>query len=390
MFSSRLPAALEPNAITRAARALRARAVPLLDLTETNPTSVNLVYPADVLTPLASAEARRYTPDPLGLPSARAAVAREYERSGARVDPGRVMLTASTSEAYALLFKLLCDAGDEVLVPQPSYPLFESLTSLDAVRARPYRLEYYGGWSIDRQSVDRALGPRTRAVLVVSPNNPTGSMLRADDREWLVARARQAGAAIVADEVFADYPLRPGPGAASCVGESRVLTFVLGGLSKSAGLPQVKLGWIVASGPEAQVAEAMERLEVIGDAYLSVSTPVQVAAPALIERGRAIRARIQERLATNLAGLERMVAGSAVTLLPPEGGWSAVLRVPAVESEESLVLRLLNDAHVLVHPGFFFDFADEAFVVLSLLPEPAEFEEGVRRVIALADAGRGA
>jgi hypothetical protein len=387
MFSSRLPAALSPNAITRAVTTLRARGVPLLDLTETNPTAVGLAYPPDVLAPLASRAGERYAPHPLGLPAAREAVAAEYGRGGTPVDPARVMLTASTSEAYAILFKLLCDPGDEVLVPQPSYPLFESLTRLEAVRARPYRLDYHGHWAIDRQSVEHALTPRTRAILVVSPNNPTGSMLRADDREWLASWCRDRGAAIVADEVFADYPLRPRPGAASCLGEARALTFVLGGLSKSAGLPQVKLGWIAASGPEPEIGRALERLDVIGDAYLSVSTPVQVAAPALIEAGRGIRASIQRRLSANLSCLERMAGrGSAVSLLAPEGGWSAVLRVPATQPEEALVLRLLNDAQVLVHPGYFFDFAGEAFLVLSLLPDSAVFEEAVQRLWPIAAA----
>jgi len=277
------------------------------------------------------------------------------------------------------------------VVPQPSYPLFDSLTALEAVHARPYRLDGHAHWAIDRQSVEDVLTARTRAILIVSPNNPTGSRLRQDDRDWLAELCGERGLAIIADEVFADFPLRPRAGATSCVGEMRALTFVLGGLSKSAGLPQVKLGWIVVSGPEAQVAPAMERLDVIGDTYLSVSTPVQIAAPALIDAGRGIRARIQQRLDANLACLERLVgAGSALSVLPPEGGWSVVLRVPAVQSEEALVLRLLTDAHVLAHPGFFFDFTTEAFLVISLLPDPIVFEEAVRRLLPIAGGERAA
>jgi alanine-synthesizing transaminase len=386
MFSSRLPAALAPNAISQATAALRAQHVPVLDLTETNPTRVHLAYPPGIVASLANPDAARYTPEPLGLQSAREAVAGEYARAGAGVDPDQVVLTASTSEAYALLFKLLCDAGDEVLIPQPSYPLFESLTGLEAVQARPYRLEYHGAWSIDRDSVDRAFTSRTRALLIVSPNNPTGSTLRSDDREWLVSRAAERGIAIISDEVFADYPLRPRRDATSCLGEARALTFVLGGLSKSAGLPQMKLGWIVVGGPRDIRARAMERLAIICDTYLSVSTPVQVAAPALIALGRDIRTLIQQRITENLARLERLVgADSAVSVLPPEGGWSVVLRVPATQSEETIVLRALNEAHVLVHPGFFFDFATEAFLVVSLLPEPAVFEEAVRRLLRIVD-----
>lgn len=389
MFSSRLPAALAANAISRAAAALRSRGVALLDLTQTNPTMVGLPYPPDALAPLSDARGAVYEPESLGLAAARAAVAAEYRRNGAAIDPGRVVLTASTSEAYALLFKLLCDAGDEVLVPQPSYPLFESLTRLESVAARPYHLDSHAAWAIDRTSLASAVTPRTRGVLVVSPNNPTGSILRQGDRDWLTAFCAERSLAIIADEVFADYPLRPCPDAASCAGASEALTFVLGGLSKSAGLPQVKLGWMIAGGPDDVVREAIARLDVICDTYLSVSTPVQVAAPALIETGRTIRAAIQARIARNLASLERQItAASPVTLFAPEGGWSAVVRVPATATEESLVLRLLEGEHVLVHPGYFFDFPGEAYLVVSLLPEPAVFDEAVRRMLAVVDGGR--
>jgi len=388
MFSSRLPATLAPNAISRALDLSRAKGVPLLDLTETNPTSVGLPYPAELAAMLGGVDSHRYAPDPAGLLSAREAVAREYAGRGADVDPSRIVLTASTSEAYAFLFKLLCDPGDHVLVPQPSYPLFDSLTQLEGVVARPYRLDYHGQWSIDRDSVDRALSDRTRAILLVSPNNPTGSMLRGDDLEWLVERA--AGRiALIADEVFSGYPLRPGADAASCIGEHRALTFVLGGLSKSAGLPQMKLGWIVADGPRGDVAQALSRLEIIADTYLSVSTPVQLAAPALLSAGRDVRAQIHQRLVNNLAQLDRLVGpDSSATVLSPEGGWSVVLRVPATESEEHLVLRLLQEERVVIHPGFFFDFPDEAYLVASLLPDPAVFDQAMSRVLAAVDGRR--
>jgi aspartate/methionine/tyrosine aminotransferase len=296
-----------------------------------------------------------------------------------------VVLTASTSEAYAILFKLLCDAGEQVLVPQPGYPLFDLLTRLEGVVSRPYRLEYHGAWSIDRTSVERALDPPVRAILVVSPNNPTGSMLRAADRDWLAGLAADRGVALISDEVFGDYRLAPRADASTLLGESRALTFALGGLSKSAGLPQVKLGWFVVSGPDALVSDALHRLEVIGDTYLSVSTPVQIAAPALIRSGSAIRHDIAARLTQNLTALRAAVASHpSIRLLEPEGGWSAVLRVPATRSEEALVLRLLNEAHVRVHPGYFFDFADEAFVVLSLLTPRDAFDDGVRRLLPVA------
>ena len=396
MFSSRLrfggtanaPAGLTTNAITHALSTLRLAGTPLLDLTETNPTKVGVPYPSAIAGALADPAVLSYVPEPLGLPSAREAVARDGLRSGAHVDASRVVLTTSTSEAYALLFKLLCDAGDSVLVPQPSYPLFESLAALEAVRADPYRLEYHGRWSIDRDSLLGALSSRTRAILIVTPNNPTGSMLRASDREWLVRLAAERDLAIISDEVFRDFLLEPAADATSLSGESRALTFVLGGLSKSAGLPQMKLGWIVVSGPDAAAAQAIDELEVICDTYLSVTTSVQIAAPALIEAGRDIRAAIHARISENLAALQRALAGeSPVSLLTPEGGWSAVLRVPATESEETLVLRLLNEFHVIVHPGYFFDFATEAFLVVSLLPAADDFAEGIRRVIAGVHAG---
>jgi alanine-synthesizing transaminase len=388
MFSSRLPAGLPSNAITQAVADLRAIGITLLDLTETNPTLVGLPYPADVLSALSDPGGLMYSPEPLGWRPAREAVAREDGRSGASIDPDRIVLTTSTSEAYALLFKLLCNAGDAVLVPQPSYPLFEALAGLEAVRAEPYRLEYHGRWSIDRDSLVGGLTPRTRAVLVVTPNNPTGSMLRDGDRDWLAALCADRGIAIISDEVFRDYTLAAGPDAASFAGEARALTFVLGGLSKSAGLPQMKLGWIAVSGPAALTTAAIAQLEVICDTYLSVSTPVQLAAARLIDAGRAIRSAIQKRITRNLASLRRLLpADSPVSLLEPEGGWSAVLRVPATRPEETLVLRLLNDLHVIVHPGYFFDFATEAFVIVSLLPAEADFDEGIRRVLAGVEAG---
>jgi aspartate/methionine/tyrosine aminotransferase len=388
MFSSRLPARIEMNAFSRALARRRAAGATLLDLTQTNPTGVGISYPPHVLSSLSDPEASRYCPHPLGLPAARSAVAATLDSAGTPVTPSQIVLTSSTSEAYSLLFKLLCDAGDRVLVPQPSYPLFEMLTRLESVEPCPYRLEHHGAWAIDRPGIERAATSGTRAVLVVSPNNPTGSMMRAADADWLATLCASRGLALIADEVFADYPLRPRPDAERLAGDRRALTFSLGGLSKSAGLPQVKLGWIVVSGPDDQVAAAIERLEVIGDTYLSVSTPVQVAAARLIDSGRATRAAIAERIARNLASLEdRLRSFPGVVLLEPEGGWSAVLRVPRTISEEQLVLRLLDEAGVIVHPGYFFDFADEAYLVISLLPAPESFDAGVDRLLPIAAGG---
>jgi aspartate/methionine/tyrosine aminotransferase len=318
---------------------------------------------------------------------ARRAVVASYGSLAGQLDPAHVFLTASSSEAYGWLFKLLASPGDSVLVPQPSYPLFEVLAQLEGIEARPYRLDYHGVWSIDRESLGAALTPSTRAIVVVTPNNPTGSMLRASDREWLAGRAAERALALVSDEVFADYPLSPRADAVSLAGEARVLTFVLGGLSKSVGLPQVKLGWIAASGPQPLLDEALERLDVIADAYLSVSTPVQLAAARLLETGASTRERIQLRIRRNLGVLrDALKTRPELSLLEPEGGWSAVLRVPAVASEEAIVLDLIRHAEVVVHPGYFFDFEDEAYLVVSLLPEPAVFDRGVERMLERVSA----
>jgi len=389
LFSSRLPATLSANAINLALERLRAAGDSWLDLTETNPTRVGLAYPEDILHSLGDRAGVRYEPQPRGLRLTRQAVAADYARRGREVDPDAIVLTASTSEAYSLLFKLLCDPGDEVLVPQPSYPLFELLTRLDGVRAVPYRLDYQGAWWIDRDSLSSAITPRTRAVLVVSPNNPTGSLLRSADHDWLINLCLSRELAIVADEVFADYPLAPRADGTAAITSDDVLSFALGGLSKSIGLPQVKLGWLASSGPVSRVAHAIGRLEVIADTYLSVSAPVQLAAPNLLDHGRVIRAAIAARLDRNLQDLRAMLTDyPAISLLEPEGGWSAVLRVPATLPEEAFILLALSEARVLVHPGYFFDFASEAFLVVSLLPEPDTFTTAIRRLLPLAIEAR--
>lgn len=384
VFSSRLPSRLSSNAFSLAVADLRRRGVPLIDLTVTNPTRVGLKYPPDLLASLSDTRALSYEPAPLGLASAREAVAASLSAGDAPSLWKGVVLTASTSEAYGLLFKLLCDPGDSVLIPQPSYPLFELLTQLDGVEAAPYRLEEHGAWSIDRESVIAGCGPRTRAVLVVSPNNPTGSMLRRDDHEWLVTFAQERDLALISDEVFADFPIAPRADASSLLREPRVLTFTLGGLSKSAGLPQVKLGWMVVSGPVAGVARAMERLEVICDTYLSVSTPVQVAATRLIAESAPVREAIRQRIQQNYRALvDATSAYPSLRVVPPEGGWSVMIQVPETIGEEALVLRLLTDAHVVVHPGYFFDCHRGAHLVVSLLPEPAVFAAGIRAALEL-------
>jgi len=383
MFSSRLPAQLGPSVLSHEVAIARAGGHVRFDLTETNPTVVGLDYPRDIAAALADETVLTYGPSALGTVAARQAVADSY--INVVVSPARVVLTASTSEAYSFLFKLLCDPGDEVLVPQPSYPLFDLLTTLDGVRRVPYGLDAAGGWCLDRDTLTQAVSPTTRAVLIVSPNNPTGSMLRRDDREWLVTFAEAHDLALISDEVFADYRLSLRNDVTTMAGEERVLTFTLGGLSKSAGLPQMKLAWTVVSGPAGRVAAAIERIEIIADCYLSVSTPVQVAARRLIAAGRDVRRAVHARVRRNLAAMRHVVdATSSLTLHAPDGGWSAVVRVPAILSEEEWVMRLLRTRGVLVHPGYFFDLDAGVHLVVSLLPEPDAFDAGMSAVADIA------
>ncbi len=393
MFSERVPRSLQPNRITNAMHRARDARRPLIDLTAANPTTVGLTYPASLLTPLASPAALTYQPEPFGLCAAREAVARDYARRGVTVHPDRIALTASTSEAYALLFKLLCNPGDTVLVPVPSYPLFEHLTVLEGVRSRAYKLEYHGRWSIDLGDLDRVWSDEVRAVLAVSPNNPTGSVLTGAEQCELETRGATRRAAVILDEVFADFALGSNRGARNLSsalqspGLTPALRFRLGGLSKSVGLPQLKLGWIAIDGPDDLVGDAVQRLEIMCDTYLSVSTPVQLAAADLLTSGAAIRDQIRERVNVNYHALQTAArAYPAVDVLDTEAGWSAVVRIPSTRSEEDLVVDLIERDGVVVHPGFFFDFPHEAFIVMSLLPEPALFSDGLRRVLDRVDA----
>ena len=385
MFSTRVPDDRRPNDLAVALARARARG-PLLDLTVSNPTRVGIQYPPDLLAALAAPAALTYQPAPLGMRDAREAVAATFARRGLRMDPDRIVLTASTSEGYSLLFKLLCEPGrSNVLTPVPSYPLFDHLTRLDGVDQRRYALEYHGTWSVDVECMDAAWTGDTRAVLAVSPNNPTGSMLTGAELAGLVDRCAAREAALIIDEVFVDYPLSVNGLVPAAVRDC--LMFRLGGLSKSAGLPQVKLGWIVVDGPDALVRSALDRLELICDTYLSVSTPVQHAAPELIAAGAQVRGRILDRIRANDRALRQLSASyPSIEALPCEAGWSAVLRVPSTRSEEDLAIALLESSGVVVHPGFFFDFAHEAFLVVSLLPQPEVFTDGIRRVMETAHA----
>jgi aspartate/methionine/tyrosine aminotransferase len=355
---------------------------PLLDLTVSNPTQVGLPYAAEsILEALHDAGALVYQPDPLGLLAARSAVATEYRGLGLAVQPSQVLLTASTSEAYAFLFKLLCDPGDEVLVPRPSYPLLEHLARLDSVRLVPYQLSYDGAWAIDLGSVRRARSRHSRALVVVNPNNPTGNYLKRGE----LAALAEFGLPLIADEVFVSYALTVDrQRVSSALAAEHGLVFALGGLSKLAALPQLKLAWTVACGPQALVVEALARLELIADAYLSVGTAVQLALPKLLALRDATHGAVRDRCARNLAYLREQSAASVVTTLHAEGGWQAVVRLPRLATEEAWAVGLLEQQGVIVQPGWFYDFPNEPFAVLSLLTPEQAWREGVQRLISHA------
>jgi alanine-synthesizing transaminase len=383
-YSSRLDWPTGENRLAMLEAARRAAGRPILDLTVSNPTRVGLTYPEALLTgALASRGVAKYDPSPFGMLAARRAVAADYQRRGATVDPRCLALTASSSESYGLLFKLLANPGDAVLVPRPSYPLFDYLARLEGLEARPYPLVWDGRWRMDLAGVNLE---GVRAACVVSPNNPTGTLIHREDLDALSALAVERGFALIVDEVFADYAPTPRVGAVSNIAATSpaALTFCLGGLSKGAGLPQMKLGWIAVLGPEPQVEEALPRLELVCDTYLSVGTAVQLALPTLMELGAGIRTAISDRVRSNRRVLTAVIdSQSPCTLMSEPAGWSAVLRLPALMTDEDWAVRLLDDG-VLVQPGYLFDLDVGASVVISLLPEPAAFAEAVRRILSRA------
>lgn len=384
MFSRRTRWNLAANPLSTLAAELRARGEPIFDLTESNPTRAGIAYPDDLLEALADRAALTYAPDPRGLASAREALAADLTARGTPVGADRLILTASTSEAYGWLFKLLCDPGDAVLAPRPSYPLFDDLTVLEEVLLVPYRLRWDGAWHVDMPTVREATLDRTRAVLAVTPNNPTGNALARDERDALLAHCAASDLALIADEVFLDYPARPGDRLESVLArEAPALTFALSGLSKMAGLPQLKLGWIAVGGPAAPVREALARLEVIADTYLSVNTPVQVALPALLALAPRVRDAIAARVRANRKWLSSRCGGEVpYHVLPAQAGWYAILAVPRTRSDEEWALALLEQDRVLLQPGWFFDMPGDGWLVVSLLPEETVFREAVERVLA--------
>ncbi|HEY3496815.1 MAG TPA: pyridoxal phosphate-dependent aminotransferase [Polyangiaceae bacterium] len=382
MFSRRTAHERTHNRLTVALERARARGEPLLDLTLSNPTLAGIPYSPEVTRAVLEAPGvERYEPLPFGLAGARAAVSELWSERGSSVPAEHVAMTASTSEAYAFAFKLLCDPGEEVLVPAPSYPLFEHLAVLEGVRLVPYRLGYDGAWFVDAAAVAARVTPATRAILTVSPNNPTGSYLRKDD----LARLAGLGLPIVSDEVFAEYPLADDPGRArSALETDAVLVIALDGLSKLAALPHWKLAWMSFGGPRPLVDEALARLELVLDTFLSPSTPIQRALPELIRTRHVAQNAIRARLRANLDVLTAACRDSALSVLRAEGGWYAVLRLPATHTDEDYALSFLERG-VLVQPGYFFEFGDDPHVVVSLLtPEPT-LRAGIARIVESVD-----
>jgi alanine-synthesizing transaminase len=384
MFSDRTNWKLAENRFTQAVTRARAEGAKILDLTASNPTRVGLAYdePA-ILGALGSSRSMDYDPQAKGVLEAREVVAEYYraEHGIPSLGAERIVLTTSTSEGYSFVFRLLCNAGDELLVPKPSYPLFEFLADLQDVKLVPYPLIYDHGWEMDFPSLENVVTSRTRGVVVVHPNNPTGSFVRPAEIVMLNSFCRTHELAVIADEVFLDYPLNQDK-QASFAGNQDALTFTLSGLSKISALPQMKVAWVVTSGPQAEVAESMGRLEVIADTYLSMNAPMQWAIPALMGQRKSIQKQLLDRVRGNLAELDRQLAGQkACQRLSVEGGWYAVLRVPVTRSDEELAIELVKQKSVMVHPGHFYDFPRDGYLVLSLISAQGEFAEGIARLL---------
>ncbi len=378
-LSRRLDWDKRPNRLALALEAKRAARAPLLDLTESNPTRAGFRYETEaILAALAREESMLYEPQPAGLRRAREAVTAYYAERGLAVEPDRILLTASTSEAYGYLFKLFADPGDFAAAPKPSYPLFEFLAALEGVELLNYRLRYEDRWRVDFTSLEAALGEGAGIALAVTPNNPTGSYLSAEEMRRMAELCAAHGAALVIDEVFHDYRIEDEP--APVAGGIEAPVFLLNGLSKILGLPQMKLAWIAALGPGQ--GEALRRLELIADTYLSVATPVQHALEEWLRLRASFQVQVTARLRSNLARLRAAVSGSPCDALRVEGGWYAVLRLPRVRTEEDWALLFLEQDGVVVQPGYFFDFEEEAFAVVSLLTPESVFGQGLQRIMS--------
>jgi len=382
MFSRRTGWNLTKNAFTLALERHQHAGRELFDLTVSNPTRVGLEGSRHILAALAKPEALDYDPQPRGSLRARESVVAYYRALGVEICAEQTILTTSTSEAYSFLFRLLCDPEDEVLIPSPSYPLFEFLADIQDVRLVPYELVYDHGWQIDFHSLRKSISSRTRAVIVVNPNNPTGSYVKAAEQQELNRLCREHELALLADEVFFDFNLSKVKFDSFATNQA-ALTFTMSGLSKIAGLPQMKVAWIATTGPTNVAEEAIEKLEVIADTYLSVNAPIQQAIPELLASSDDFQQQLKVRLYENLGELDRQLRGQQLcSRLQVEGGWYAILRVPVTRTDEELVIELLERRDVLVHPGHFFNFHADGYLILSLMTTPAVFAEGTKRLLA--------
>jgi alanine-synthesizing transaminase len=386
MFSSRTRWNTALNRLAQLLRTKRMRGETIVDLTESNPTRCGFSYPADdIVAAFADPSTVSYHPEPFGLLSARRAVAAYYSTRGISVDPGRIVLTASTSEAYTFLLKLLCNPGDAIIVPSPSYPLFEYICRLNDVELRHYRLTYDGEWRIDFESLESVLTYGTRAIVAVHPNNPTGSYVKHDELEKLGRYAAERDCAIIADEVFEPYSLAPDRRRAKIMScEKKVLLFSLNGISKLLALPQFKVSWIVVGDGRA-AGEAIDRLEVIADTYLSVNTPAQVALPGLFQHLPLMGGRICARLRENYEAVTEILEGSNISVYHLEGGWYAILRFPSAKTDDEWATGLLEHEGIMLYPGHFFSFEKESALVLSLILPPDVIQDGVERIRRFAE-----
>jgi alanine-synthesizing transaminase len=386
-YSQRLPWSVSQNAFSQLVEQKRREGAQLLDLTISNPTEAFEDYPhASIARVFGGIEDVGYRPDPFGEERARIAVADYYASRGITISPRQLLLTASTSEAYSFLFKLFCDPGDEVLAPVPSYPLFEYLAALESVRIVPYRLGYDGSWFIDKPTLEQGLSPRTRAIVIVNPNNPTGSFLKKQEARELYAIAQEHQLPLISDEVFMDYAFDAQETRLdTLIGNDSVLTFSLNGLSKAAGMPQMKLGWIAISGPPRECETARQRLELISDTFLSLATPVQRALPELFRIGTNLRHKIQARAQLNLLTLSTVLESAPAHVLHAEGGWSAVVRLPRTRTEEEWTIALLQEQSMIVQPGYFFDMEPEPHIVVSLIGPCETFAEAIQRLKQAVD-----
>lgn len=382
MFSDRTSWNRATNRLSEELARHRAEGKPLFDLSVSNPTECGFFYDNHgIMRALCSPASLQYHPDPRGLSLARLGVVQYYAERDQQVEIDDIILTTSTSEAYSFAFRLLCNPGEEILVPSPSYPLFDFLADIQDLKTKPYPLVYDHGWQIDLHGLQLAITPKTRAIIVVHPNNPTGSFVKSEELAALNQLCAERQMAIIADEVFLDFSLRQGL-TASFSANTGALTFTMSGLSKIAGLPQMKVAWLVASGPEQEKREALARLEIIADTYLSMNSPGQLATPEFLRLRHGFQKQLMARVRANLEELDRQLAGQKhCARLEVEGGWYAVLRMPATRSDEELVLELLERQGVFVHPGHFYDFAQDGYLVVSLITPEQAFGEGIKRLL---------